>query len=684
MFVSHKIGTMRIGFLTFLFALIIVETTAQTTLTLQPGAAQGKDAYLRGLPGYQNVNYGSIGQFIASAWTNGGVPFVNRSVVEFDLSTIPTGAIVDSAFFSLYAWASSTGSGPHSTTSGSNACYIQRVTSSWSEDTVTWNSQPTTTTTNQVSIAASTNPNQDYPNIDVTTLVQDMVNNPATSFGFMIRLQNEAYFRRMNFCSSDHSISSRHPKLVVTYSMPTPTATVVVDSNVSCNGALDGGVSASISGGLSPFTYLWSNGATTSSLTGVGAGTYTVIVTDNNGNTSTSSTTLTEPQPLIGAISIQNHVSCNGAFDGSVLVNVTGGTMPYSYTWNNNWVLPSNQNLQAGTYTVTVTDANGCTTTAVNIITEPSPLEMFITTIPPICYGEHTGRAFVTSKSGGTPPYSVLWYTSVFGDSVENMPAGTYPVSLTDSKNCSLIQNITIPEKDSISLMLASTDVTCKGGNDGSLTASASGSNGGYSFSWNNGSTSAVTNGLMSGSYTVTVTDILGCTDQRTGVIGYTNELPNVDLGPDVGYGPSQVTLSTGVNGTHVWSTGATSNALTFPLASDTSIWVVVTDGNGCVNSDTINVSLYLGAETIPYSASIKLYPNPTYDQLNIQIEEVNAEEIVLQVLDYSGQMIQTREWNNTGNSLQTQISLGEYSQGVYFINLVIDGERYTQQVTVY
>ena len=78
------------------------------------------------------------------------------------------------------------------------------------------------------------------------------------------------------------------------------------------------------------------------------------------------------------------------------------------------------------------------------------------------------------------------------------------------------------------------------------------------------------------------------------------------------------------------------------------------------------------------------MYPNPTHDQLNIQIEEVNAEEIVLQVLDYSGQMIQTREWNNTGNSLQTQISLGDYSQGVYFINLVIDGQRYTRTITVY
>lgn len=198
--------------------LVSLYSYSQETIVLQPDASLGKDALLHGLISEINVNRGDNPQLPASAWTFHGIPGEVRSVFEFDLSAIPDGATIDSAFLSLYAWASDTGLGYHSTLSGSNECWLQRVTSSWDENTVTWQNQPTTTTTHQVAFEASTSATQNYLNIDVANLVQDMVDNPSSSFGFMLKLQNETHYRNMNFASSDHSNINMHPKLVITYS----------------------------------------------------------------------------------------------------------------------------------------------------------------------------------------------------------------------------------------------------------------------------------------------------------------------------------------------------------------------------------------------------------------------------------------------------------------------------------
>ncbi len=210
-----------------LILLSFLDGNSQTTLVLQPGDSLGKDALLHGLSSQINNNYGSNGQLAASAWTFSGIPGVVRSVLEFDLSSVPNGATIDSAFLSLYAWDSNAGLGQHSTLSGSNECWIQRITSSWDESTVTWNDQPTTTIINQVAMAASTIPTQDYLDIDVTNLVQDMLDNPSSSFGFLIRLQNESYHRQMNFASSDHDKRTLHPKLVVNYTAATSTPEII-------------------------------------------------------------------------------------------------------------------------------------------------------------------------------------------------------------------------------------------------------------------------------------------------------------------------------------------------------------------------------------------------------------------------------------------------------------------------
>ena len=188
-----------------------------TCVTIQPGYRKGKDALLHGLESHVDVNYGTNNQFAASAWTFGGIPGDLRSVVQFDLAGIPEGTEIISARLSFYGWDTSPGLGQHSTLSGSNISWLQRITSEWIEEEVTWNTQPTTTAVNQVSVPESVSPDEDYIDIDVTNLVQDMVNAPSESFGFMLRLQNESYYRLLNFVSSDHPDDALHPKIEICY-----------------------------------------------------------------------------------------------------------------------------------------------------------------------------------------------------------------------------------------------------------------------------------------------------------------------------------------------------------------------------------------------------------------------------------------------------------------------------------
>ena len=132
----------------------------------------------------------------------------------------------------------------------------------------------------------------------------------------------------------------------------------MVDSNVTCNGFSNGGATASATGGTAPYNYLWSNAATTASITGVVAGTYTVTISDDNGCTSTSSLTITEPTALVASTIVDSNVTCNAGSDGGATASATGGTAPYTYAWSNATTTASITGLVAGTYTVTITDDN--------------------------------------------------------------------------------------------------------------------------------------------------------------------------------------------------------------------------------------------------------------------------------------------------------------------------------------
>jgi TATA-box binding protein (TBP) (component of TFIID and TFIIIB) len=209
-----------------LFISVILNThtaSSQTTLILQPNAEEGKDAHVNS--NFPNTNYQDNAGVYSAAWTWSGSHGDVRSFIQFDLSTIPEGATITSAELSLYNDPGNTlvmTSGAHSNLTSSNKSYISRLTSSWDESTVCWNNQPNFTIEDQIILEQSTEPNQDYTDMDVLDMVQYMVDYPEEDYGFVLRLQNEEHYAALIFASSDNEDTINRPKLVITYDDATP------------------------------------------------------------------------------------------------------------------------------------------------------------------------------------------------------------------------------------------------------------------------------------------------------------------------------------------------------------------------------------------------------------------------------------------------------------------------------
>ncbi|MBC8488263.1 MAG: DNRLRE domain-containing protein [Bacteroidetes bacterium] len=200
---------------------------SQVIIEIQPGPAEGKDARVWSLDPHDN--FGDHLYMKANAWTWGGTFGIERSFIEFDLSVIPPDTEILEAELSLFYHF--LGGNPEQTHSGDNYTLLQRIISPWDEYTVNWNSQPSITSQNQVIIPPSTGPQQDYTNIDVTDLINDMLNDPDNSHGFLFRIMTEETYRRVALASSDHPEPSRWPKLIITLDCDEPVADFVYSVN---------------------------------------------------------------------------------------------------------------------------------------------------------------------------------------------------------------------------------------------------------------------------------------------------------------------------------------------------------------------------------------------------------------------------------------------------------------------
>lgn len=395
--------------------------------------------------------------------------------------------------------------------------------------------------------------------------------------------------------------------LSITVSEPTAVNIVLSPINISCNGAGDGSITATPSGGTSGYTYLWSNGFATQTISNLIPGSYVVVVTDANGCTATTSATISEPTVLT-LIVTGIDATCNGAATGSAIATPGGGSGTYTYVWSNSQVTQTAINLIAGTFTVIVTDASGCTITGSITINEPAAMQLTITTIDASCFGSSDGSATVNAV-GGTAPYSYLWSNGQINQTATNLSANSYSVIVTDASGCSSTISGTINQPSQIQLSFTTVDVSCSGNSDGSATVNASGGAGGYTYSWSNGPATQTNPNLLVGTYTVTVTDANGCTQSGSTIIASPGSLNVLLQITDVscnGYTDGSITVVvSGGSGSfsYLWSNGAITQAINNLVAG--SYTVTVSDLNGCtiiqtgIVNEPMAVSLQLLTDSV-------------------------------------------------------------------------------------
>ncbi len=368
-------------------------------------------------------------------------------------------------------------------------------------------------------------------------------------------------------------------------------------TNVSCYGESDGSATVEASGGTTPYSYLWSDGQTTATATGLAAGPYTVTITDAHNCTTECNVTITQPDELMCEITGSTNVSCYGESDGSATVEASGGTTPYSYLWSDGQTTATATGLAAGPYTVTITDAHNCTTECNVTITQPDELMCEITGSTNVsCYGESDGSATVEA-SGGTTPYSYLWSDGQTTATATGLAAGPYTVTITDAHNCTTECNVTITQPDELMCEITgSTNVSCYGESDGSATVEASGGTTPYSYLWSDGQTTATATGLAAGPYTVTITDAHNCTTECNVTITQPDELmceitgsTNVSC-----YGESDGSATVEASGgttpySYLWSDGQTTATATGLAAGPYT--VTITDAHNCTTECNVTIT---------------------------------------------------------------------------------------------
>jgi gliding motility-associated-like protein len=446
---------------------------------------------------------------------------------------------------------------------------------------------------------------------------------------------------------------------------------------VSCFNGNNGAATANMNGGQQPYTYLWSNGNTNATITGLSAGNYSVSVTTANGCISTGNISVTAPALPLSATTSQTNVTCNGLSNGMANVNVTGGTAPYFYAWNNGGINATENNLTAGNYSVQIMDGEGCTITSLFNITQPAALVMDASTIQDIsCNGFNNGSITVNA-AGGTAPYNYLWSNSVTGNSVSNLGAGNYSVTVTDNNGCTntFVTNITEPQP--IIINLTSTDVTCNGDMNGTANVFITGGTGNYSYNWNSGQTIPNLNSLDNGNYTITVTDQNSCTSTATANIFEPSPLVISVTGSGM-ICPGQIVPITvnavggNSNYTYHWSNGL-GNAASQNVSptTATNYTVYVTDANGCT-SPTLPINITVNDINL---ATISVSGTPF-------LCFGNTGSVLAQISGGSG--VYTYQWNNGLPNGAGPHSIQPAASGYYTVTILDNcGNSRTESVFV-
>lgn len=382
-----------------------------------------------------------------------------------------------------------------------------------------------------------------------------------------------------NNCTETQTITLLDPPLL---------SASITTAPADCNAAATGSAQVTATGGTGSYTFAWSNGQSGPGALGLAAGAVSVIITDANGCTASATGMVTEPAAMTLAIA-PTDARCFAVSDGIAAATVGGGAGNYTYLWSNGQTGPMASGLAAGAYSLVVTDANNCSISGQFNINQPTALTGTTQSVTASCSPQPDGEASIAA-SGGTQPYTYRWsdpaqQTDAFA---QQLLPGAYTVTVTDANVCSFTQNVTVASSPMVQLQLQSIPVSCHSGNDGIITATASGGTGAFSYQWSATGLGNIANPtqLSAGLYLLTVTDVRQCT--ATAQVDVTQPAPLI-----LSAVPQHVACAGNASGSidlnvsggmtpyrFVWSNG--DNVEDLSQLSSGVFAVTVTDANNC------------------------------------------------------------------------------------------------------
>ena len=480
---------------------------------------------------------------------------------------------------------------------------------------------------------------------------------------------------------------------VITEAIPAPATDFSATSTTVCAGGTVGFTDQSTGG---PTSWSWSfPGGTpaTSTLPNPSVsyatpGTYDVTLVSTNAagsDTLTRQTFITVAAPPTVTSNFIIGVSCNGGNDGAIDLTPAGGNGNYTYLWSNGATSQDLNNLAAGTYTVTVTDGNTCSVTDSFIITEPTPVVVTTSSTNATC-GNSDGSA-TAAASGGAGNYSYLWSNGDTTATISNVPSGTYNLTVTDGAGCTQTAVANISDIGAATLTANLNQNTCFGEANGAIDVTVNGGTAPFSFSWSNGATTEDLSGLAAGSYSLTLTDSLGCSASANYVITAPDSIELVlSSTPETGgNSDGSVTVSPG-GGTppfsFAWDSNpvqTTATATGLPAGTYT---VTVTDSNGCTATGQVEVSLIAGVVMGSPNPEMKLFPNPANERVYLELEGIGNQEATVWLMDLKGQLLMKTTFEAFGR-IPMELNITSLPNGLYYIKVFTGGKSTVKKVVV-